>query len=123
MSCLFPLSAHGTQPQGAEWYVENLVEELDSPREWFFDTKSSTLYYMPNATATSMLDSNPNATATAPPTSVEVPVLGTLIRINGTQQSPVEGITFAGPSILISPLVSLLSSLLPLPLSALLSQA
>lgn len=26
---------------GAEWYVENLIEEVDSGREWFLDTQSA----------------------------------------------------------------------------------
>ena len=31
-------AAGGTrESSGAEWYVENIKEELDSPREWFAD--------------------------------------------------------------------------------------
>lgn len=29
---------------GEAWYIENVMEELDSEREWFFDTPTSTLY-------------------------------------------------------------------------------
>ena len=43
--------------QGAEglghaesWYVENVLEELDSPGEWFYNASTRTLFYFPNAT-------------------------------------------------------------------------
>ena len=35
---------------GAEYYVANIFEELDSPNEWFLDKDSRTLYFMPNET-------------------------------------------------------------------------
>jgi hypothetical protein len=35
---------------GAEYYVANIFEELDSPNEWFVDKDSRTLYFMPNET-------------------------------------------------------------------------
>ena len=54
---------------GAEWYVENIREELDAPREWFADFKANKLYYHPNGTA--------------PPAKVVVPRLATLISIDG----------------------------------------
>eukprot|EP01046_Picozoa_sp_COSAG06_P050400 COSAG06_NODE_7974_length_2314_cov_3.632957_1_plen_513_part_00 len=60
---------------GAEWYVENIKEELDSPREWFGDFENSKLYYMPNGTA-------------APPSTVVVPRLKTLLEISGGAPSP-----------------------------------
>ena len=34
--------------QGAEWYVENIFEELDVANEWFFDESTKVLYFMPN---------------------------------------------------------------------------
>ena len=36
---------------GAEWYVENIFEELDAPGEWFYNDKERTLYFFPNGTA------------------------------------------------------------------------
>ena len=33
---------------GAEWYVENIFEELDSPNEWYFDDLDNKLYFYPN---------------------------------------------------------------------------
>jgi len=35
---------------GEAWYIENVEEELDMGREWFFDESEATLVYMPNAT-------------------------------------------------------------------------
>ena len=39
---------------GAEWYVENIMEELDSPNEWFYDDASKTLYLYPNGSLPSV---------------------------------------------------------------------
>ena len=36
---------------GAEWYIENIREELDAPNEFFFGNKTRTLYYVLNQTA------------------------------------------------------------------------
>lgn len=35
---------------GAEWYIENVREELDSPNEWFFDENEHKLYFFYNGT-------------------------------------------------------------------------
>lgn len=59
--------------KGAEWFVENIREELDAPREWFADFKEKKLFYYPNATA--------------PPKKVVVPRLATLISIDGGSPS------------------------------------
>ena len=36
---------------GAEWYVENIKEELDFPNEYFYDKAAKKLYYVANSTA------------------------------------------------------------------------
>ena len=46
--------ARGTD-SGAEFYVANIFEELDSPNEWFVDKQTRTLYFMPNDTMPSVL--------------------------------------------------------------------
>jgi len=33
-----------------EWYIENLLELLDAPNEWFYDAPNEKLYYYPNST-------------------------------------------------------------------------
>ena len=59
--------------KGAEWYIENVREELDAPREWFADFEKKKLFYYPNSTA--------------PPEKVVVPGLATLISIDGGSPS------------------------------------
>ena len=72
---------------GAEIVVENVMEELDSPNEWFFDEDSKTLYFFYNATS-----------GTEPPsdTLYVITQLKTLISINGSMSDPVEDITISG---------------------------
>ena len=73
--------AHGCA-SGAEWFVENIMEELDAPGEWYFDDLDSTLYYFPNGSS-------------SPPTSGVVAAVKTLIHISGTQKRPVVNVTIA----------------------------
>ena len=63
---------------GAEWYIENIFEQLDAPGEWFFDEVNNLLYLYPNGS----LPSDGIGT-----------VLDELIRIVGTQDTPVTNIT------------------------------
>lgn len=39
---------------GSDWYIENIFEEVDSQNEYFFDTKTKTLYYFNNGTGSSL---------------------------------------------------------------------
>ena len=41
--------------EGESWYIENVLEELDMGREWYFDGATETLIYRPNATEVSLL--------------------------------------------------------------------
>lgn len=70
---------------GAEFYIENVFEELDSPNEWFYDEKSKMLYLWYNGTG-------------APPqdTVFEVTNVKTLFSVMGNQQNPVKGVNFKG---------------------------
>lgn len=65
---------------GAEWYVENIFEELNSPGEWFYDKVEKKLYLYPNGTHTPM-----NGIGT---------MLYRLFNIQGSQDHPVYKITF-----------------------------
>lgn len=65
---------------GAEWYVENILEELDAPGEWYFDNLDNKLYFFPNGSV---------------PQSGIGTVLDTLINIEGGMDSPVQNITIA----------------------------
>ena len=75
------------EDSGAEWYIENVLEELDAPREFFFDAAAQKLYYFHNASA-----------GTPPPSDWvwEVPTLPVLISVSGTPEAPVAGITVSG---------------------------
>lgn len=37
-----------TPSEGKEWYIYNLLEEIDTPNEYFFDKEKGILYYYPN---------------------------------------------------------------------------
>ena len=72
---------------GDEFFIENVMEELDYPNEWFYDTSNSMLYFFYNASS-----------GTKPPTDITyvVPTIKTLISIQGSQDVPATGITFRG---------------------------
>ena len=61
---------------GAEWFVENIMEELDAPEEWYFDDLDSTLYYFPNGSS-------------SPPASGVATAVKTLFQIIGNSDTPV----------------------------------
>ncbi len=65
-------------------YVENILEELDAPGEWFLDAKTHTLYWLPPAGV---------AAATA---RLEAVVLKNLIVLRGTAAAPVRHLAFRG---------------------------
>ena len=82
--------------QGAEWFIENVFEELDAPNEFFFDSATSELYLWYNATA-----------GTAPPADLEVEAtnLQDYIQILGSpptrggERVPVTDVTIRGLTI------------------------
>jgi hypothetical protein len=61
----------------SRFYIENVFEELDSPREWYLDKVNGLLYYLP--------DANVNLDTAI----VEVPVLEQVIKFVGKEQNPV----------------------------------
>ena len=65
-------------------YVENAYEFLDSPGEWYVNTSTGTLYYIPVAG---------QSMSTA---DVEFPVLQSLVDVGGSYASPAHNITFSG---------------------------
>eukprot|EP00117_Sycon_ciliatum_P039525 scpid48718/ scgid29201/ len=70
---------------GDEFYIENVMEELDSPNEWFYDAKTAKMYFWYNGTG-------------MPPASTvyEIPHIKVLINATGTQKAAVKGIQFKG---------------------------
>ena len=65
---------------GAEWYVENIREELDAPGEWYFDSDSGRLFFFPNGSVPSFGIGT---------------VLERLISVEGTTDLLVQNITIA----------------------------
>ena len=72
---------------GDEFYIENVMEELDSPNEWYFDQQTMKLYFFYNASS-----------GTMPPedTVYEVVGLKTFFDIQGTQDAPVKNMRIMG---------------------------
>ena len=64
---------------GAEWYVENMMEELDAPNEWYYDNLRKVLYFYPNSSLPEMGIGT---------------VLDQLFTVEGTADIPVTRITF-----------------------------
>ncbi len=66
------------------FYIENVFEELDAPREWYFDNRKKILYYKPP----DKVDLN-NAT-------VEAVLLKNLVEFRGSKENPVHHINLRG---------------------------
>ena len=82
-------SSGGTQEArgfttGAGYYVENILEELDAPGEWFFDAATQKLYMCVNGSA--------------PPQGLSLVAsqLQTILSVRGNQSQPVMGVTLHG---------------------------
>ena len=71
---------------GENWYIENVLEELDMGREWYYAEETSTLYYKPNTTAN---DAAPSGSFSA--TNLKV-----LFNITGSKEKPAQGQTITG---------------------------
>jgi len=67
-------------PTLASFRVENVLDELDAPGEWFFDASSRTLYLIP-------LDSSSATVSTLANSVIEIPRLHQLLRVSGTRAS------------------------------------
>ena len=78
--------AEGTDV-GEDYFIDHVAEELDAPREFYFDAATQTLFYFHNASA-----------GTPPPAgwAFEAPMLHTLVNVSGSSAAPVENITLLG---------------------------
>ncbi|OOG19681.1 hypothetical protein BWD42_07165 [Sphingobacterium sp. CZ-UAM] len=70
--------------KGSPFFVENILEELDAAKEWFFDAAGKVLYYYPES---------PDTLSGA---SIEVAGLETLIKVGNAGESAVRGIVLRG---------------------------
>lgn len=81
---------------GSQFYIENVFEELDAAREFFFDPETKTLYYhLPNATSR-MPEQGQDEEQDEEHLLYEVPHLKQLITIKGTQKEPVVNVSILG---------------------------
>eukprot|EP01060_Flectonema_neradi_P039947 TRINITY_DN896_c1_g1_i2.p1 TRINITY_DN896_c1_g1~~TRINITY_DN896_c1_g1_i2.p1 ORF type:complete len:953 (+),score=255.36 TRINITY_DN896_c1_g1_i2:56-2914(+) len=72
---------------GTQWWIENVLEECDSPGEYFYDEEKSLLYYSFNGTA-------PTGQEQFVATNTKV-----LFNITGTMKAPVKNIVIRGLTI------------------------
>ena len=106
--------ARGSSISSNHYFVENLLEELDSPGEWYLDPKPQVpmLYLLPNTSASAPRAATKTATRTAGtaaekevgsgagpglvlgPMEVVIPVLDTLVSLTGTTNASFEGFEF-----------------------------
>lgn len=70
--------------EGSHFFVDNVIEELDVPGEWYFDREKSILYYMPFKG-----QNLENA-------RVEVGLLNNLIEMRGSRQKPIRHLNIKG---------------------------
>lgn len=80
-------------------YVENILEELDQPGEWFLDTHAGLLYMWPNSTAAAAAAAAGGTGAEAGTAAARPLVAGvhkSVVRLAGSQAAPVVGVSLLG---------------------------
>ncbi|MFA4045498.1 right-handed parallel beta-helix repeat-containing protein [Prevotella sp. PCHR] len=70
--------------RNSAFYLTNAKELLDTPGEWYLDTRAGKVYYMPRK-GENMKTAD-----------VEVPAIETLVKVEGTPDNPVKDVTFEG---------------------------
>ena len=84
---------------GAEWYIENLLEELDTPEEWWVDAVNGMIYYYPNVTTSEMIAQRDGTFKFAPNSigTVIASQLPIILSVQGSSPSSlVNGVTLQG---------------------------
>ncbi len=69
----------GTLAEGNRYFVENILEELDSPGEWYLDRRKGMLYHWPRGNRRRV---------------VIAPVLGRLLQLDAVMNVALSGLTF-----------------------------
>ena len=68
-------------------YIENVMEELDYPNEWYYDSRAGMLYFFYNATS---------GTPPSEDTVFEAVQLKSIVIAQGSQESPVKDLSIMG---------------------------
>ena len=79
----------GGMTSASQWFIENLLEELDSPNEYYFDRRRRRLYYNPNATGDPSTGPSGNEEWVATHARV-------LFNLSGTMALPIRNLTIRG---------------------------
>lgn len=84
---------------GGDWYIEGILEELDTPGEFYYDSVQSLLYFYPKDSFYGISPMTKNSTLRRK--SVIIPDLiasnlQTLISIQGTMENPVKDVQLSG---------------------------
>lgn len=85
-------------PSGGELHVENLLEELDAPGEWYFDEARRELYLWYDAPRGGAAGADGEPIAAPPPagTQLVVPSLISLVLVRGSAARPVRDLEISG---------------------------
>ena len=86
-------------PAGAEWFIENVEEELDSPLEYYYNDVTKELLFVPNGTAAALSVGNARkAPPPVPPSGTEFVAtnLKVLFDVQGTADAAVKDVTLRG---------------------------
>jgi hypothetical protein len=67
---------------GQHFYLENVLEELDVPGEWYYNSTTGELFVFPNTTA----GVDPAAALAA--ATIAIPVADSIVAVNGSQSGP-----------------------------------
>jgi len=78
----------GQAGKAGEWYVENVIEELDSPMEWFYDAASGKLHFVNNGTGPPLADMIFEAVTTK-----------VLLNYTGSQAAPIRNVSIRGMAV------------------------
>jgi hypothetical protein len=92
----FPLFGITASGKGQAFYLENALEFLDQPGEWYLDESTHVLYYEPRAG-----ENMTTATVTAPMVQTLVSVMGTDATTSPAHHLRFQGLTFAHSTYLL----------------------
>lgn len=82
--------------EGEGWYIENVLAELDSEREWYYDSSEQLLIYKPNITDAAAVRQDPKSGLLTPTGDFVATNLKVLFNITGTKAVPAQHVAIRG---------------------------